>query len=238
MKIGIVAAMQEEMDKFLTLMNDYEELSLGTFKYYSGTLHGVNIIVSLCGIGKVNAAVGTSLLIEKYKPDYIINTGVAGGFDSDKLRVGDIVVSSEVRHHDVDTTIFNYEYGQVPGMPSAFYPDEKLKETLCGATITDKDIKIFEGQILSGDSFIHTEEQVKRIRELFPSVMAVEMEGASIAQSCFIFKVPFVIIRSISDLVDAEESHEVYNQSMEETAGNSVSLVLNLLEVIGKSLEN
>lgn len=233
MKIGIVAAMEEELNELLKRMEGPTERSFRVFRYYSGGLCGHEVILLLCGIGKVNAAVGTTILIEEYKPDYVINTGVAGGFTEEHLRVGDIVVSTEVRHHDADATIFNYEYGQIPRMPPAFYPDERLRE-LAFHSSPSEDINVFEGQIISGDMFIHREEQISHIRERFPDVMAVEMESSAIAQTCYLLETPFVIIRSISDLVDTEESHEIYRQSLHQTAENSVSLVLNLLEKLRK----
>ena len=230
MKIGIVAAMQEEFDSLLKLMPEYEEISYRVFRYYNGKLFGMDTVLLHCGIGRVNAAVGTVLLIEKYKPDYVINTGVGGGFLGGDLRIGDIVVSSEVRHHDVDATVFNYEFGQVPRMPAAYYPDEMLKKAACSLSPVDKDIRIHEGQILSGDIFVHRDDQIQQIRERFPSAMVAEMEGAAIAQTCYLLETPFLIIRSISDLVDADQSHEVYKHSLQKTADNSVSLVLKLLQ--------
>jgi len=230
MKIGIVAAMQEELESFLKAMPGHEETDHGRFNYYTGKIYGTDIVLLLCGIGKVNAAVGTTLLIEKFKPDYIINSGVGGGFANGTLKIGDIIISSEVRHHDVDATAFDYEHGQVPGMPAAFYPDEELKELACAIIPDDDNIKIYEGQILSADMFVHRDEQVHTIRERFQSVMAAEMEGAAIAQTCCLFNIPFLIIRSISDIVDDAESHNTYNQTMQKTADNSVSFVLKLLQ--------
>lgn len=234
MKIGIVAAMEEELNEFCRCMPDREEKSYRIFRYYSGVLRGHEVTLLLCGIGKVNAAVGTTILIEEYKPDYVINTGVAGGVPSDILRVGDVVISSEVRYHDADATIFDYEYGQIPRMPAAYYPDKGLKDILCRMEPPHEDIRIVEGQIISGDMFVHDKEHIAQIREKFPSVMAVEMEGAAIAQTCYLLDIPFIITRSISDLVDAEASHEVYKQSVHRTAEISVSLVLKLLEALNK----
>ncbi len=230
MKVGIVAAMKEELDELRRKLASPHETMLKNFKFYSGHLCGHDVILCLCGIGKVNAAVGTTLLIDKFHPDYVINTGVAGGFPPEKLKIGDIVISSEVRHHDADATIFNYEYGQIPKMPAAYYPDEKLKKIACKIQPNDEKINILEGQIISGDSFIHNQKQIGKLLQNFPSVMAVEMEGAAIAQTCYLFDTPFLIIRSISDLVTADESHEIYNKSVDISAKHSISLVLNLLE--------
>ena len=110
MKIGLIAAMEEELVHLKDNLTDLKEIRIESFVIYAGKLFGVDVALMLCGIGKVNASVGTTLLINKCKPDYIINTGVAGGFYN-TMNVGDIVVSTDVKHHDVDATIFNYEYG-------------------------------------------------------------------------------------------------------------------------------
>lgn len=235
MKIGIIAAMEEELQELRKRLSAPQETCYGQFRYYTGQLCGHDAALLLCGIGKVNAAVGATLLIDKFRPDYVINTGVAGGFPPEKLKIGDIVISSEVRHHDADATIFNYEYGQIPRMPAAYYPDAHLL-ALASEPLPDAcEVKVLQGQIMSGDSFIHHQRQIADIQEKFPSVMAVEMEGAAIAQTCYLFETPFLIIRSISDLVAADESHEVYKLSMPAAARHSVTLVLNLLARLAAS---
>ncbi|MGV8122287.1 MAG: 5'-methylthioadenosine/adenosylhomocysteine nucleosidase [Candidatus Xenobiia bacterium LiM19] len=229
MKIGIIAAMEEELKELQKQLEHQLEASFGRFKYHTGKICQHDVALMLCGIGKVNAAVGTTLLIDKFSPDYVINTGVAGGFPPDKLNIGDIVVSTEVRHHDADATAFNYEYGQIPRMPPAFYPDEFLVSLACQSSVEDRGIRVIKGQIMSGDSFIHHQKQIRNILEKFPSVLAVEMEGAAIAQTCYLFKTPFVIIRSISDIVTADESHEIYKASVVKASLHSVSIVINIL---------
>ncbi|MDD2707898.1 MAG: 5'-methylthioadenosine/adenosylhomocysteine nucleosidase [Verrucomicrobiae bacterium] len=229
MKIGIIAAMEEELRELRSRLEHPRKKETGHFQFHLGSLCRHKTALLLCGIGKVNAAVGTALLIDKFAPDYVINTGVAGGFPPDKLNVGDIVVSTEVRHHDADATVFNYEYGQIPRMPAAYHPDPRLVALACQSLPEEKGIKVIQGQIMSGDSFIHHRKQIREIQKKFPSVMAVEMEGAAIAQTCYLFHTPFVIVRSISDLVTADESHQVYKLSMNTAAQHSVALVINLL---------
>lgn len=229
MKIGIIAAMQEELEALVEQLEEAHISQYGPIHYYTGSLNNHEAALLRCGIGKVNAAVGTTLLIDKFHPDAVINTGVAGGFPPDILRVGDIVVSKEVRHHDADATVFHYEYGQIPRMPAAYFPDEKLVALTCASLPAQAHVNIYQGQIISGDSFIHQHTQINDIREKFPEVMAVEMEGAAIAQTCYLFQTPFVIIRAISDLVTAEASHTMYDACMTAAAQISVALVLNLL---------
>ncbi|MDY0092471.1 MAG: 5'-methylthioadenosine/adenosylhomocysteine nucleosidase [Candidatus Vecturithrix sp.] len=229
MKIGMIAAMAEELELLKRRLEAEYVTAYGPLHYYIGRLCGHEVALLLCGIGKVNAAVGATLLIEKFHPDAVINTGVAGGFPPDLLHIGDIVVSKEVRHHDADATIFQYEYGQIPRMPAAYFPDNTLIALACDSLPEQAQVNIHQGQIISGDSFIHQHKQITAIREKFPEVMAVEMEGAAIAQTCYLFQTPFVIIRSISDLVTAEASPAMYHACMTTAAQNSADLVLNML---------
>ena len=228
-KIGIIAAMQLELNGFLSVLKNQQEVSFGKFKYYTGSIGDHDIILMLCGIGKVNAAVGTTLLIDKLQPDYIINTGVAGGF-SDSLAIGDLVISTEVSHHDADVTVFDYQYGQIPDMPPSFEADSTLVDFAMNALPGDSSLSIYRGKIISGDSFIHEESQIQDIRRKFPDITAVEMEGSAIAQTCYLFSIPFVVIRSISDLVARDGSHSDYQQHKQPSADLSVRLVLNLIE--------
>lgn len=233
LKIGIIAAMQLELDGFLSVLENRKEINYEKFRYYTGSIAEHRIILMLCGVGKVNAAVGTALLIDKLHPDYIINTGVAGGF-SDKLNLGDIVVSSEVSHHDADITVFNYQHGQIPDMPAAFGADDLLGNLAMESLPAGSESGIYRGKIISGDSFIHNDAQIAEIRKNFPDIAAVEMEGSAIAQTCYLFSVPFVVIRSISDLVFKQESHSDYQEHKRHAADLSVKLIINLLEKLGK----
>ncbi|WP_321401165.1 5'-methylthioadenosine/S-adenosylhomocysteine nucleosidase [Maridesulfovibrio sp.] len=229
MKIGIIAAMEEELVLLVNKLDGASTESFGQFTYHTGKINGVEVALFLCGIGKVNAAVGTTLLLDKFKPDYLINTGVAGAFPGN-INIGDIVVSSEVRHYDADATAFDYEMGQIPQMPAAYKADKLLLGLAQKAWINEGGISVHQGPVLSGDSFIHTPQQISQIENKFPDVMAVEMEGAAIAQTGFLFNVPFILIRSISDKVHEEGSSAVYEQSMEQAAANSVRMVLSMLE--------
>ena len=230
-RIGIIAAMQLELDGFLSNLENREEVLYGKFRYYTGTINSREVIIMLCGVGKVNAAVGTTLLIDKMEPDYIINTGVAGGF-SNSLNLGDLIVSTEVSHHDADITVFNYQYGQIPDMPPSFKADPHLVDLAMEAFPENVQIAIHRGKIISGDSFIHKDSQIEGIRKNFTDIAAVEMEGSAIAQTCHLFSVPFVVIRSISDLVCREASHSDYQKHKQTAADLSVRLVLNLVDKI------
>ncbi len=226
--------MEEELSLLVEQLSCCKEVHFGQFTYYTGLIHNVEVVLFLCGIGKVNAAVGATLLIDKLAPDYLINTGVAGGFPED-VNIGDIVISTEVRHHDADATAFNYEFGQIPRMPVAYRASEYLMNLAGNANLKDETVRVHQGTILSGDTFVHHPEQVEKIVGHFPDVMAVEMEGAAIAQTSYLFNIPFVLIRSVSDKVYEHESVGSYTACMEKVAGNSVRMVLDVLENIQES---
>mgnify|MGYP000197485453 CR=1 FL=1 len=192
-----------------------------------GKMRTRDVVVVKSGIGKVAAAVATTLLLEHYKPDYIINTGSAGGYDK-ALKVGDVVISSEVRHHDVDITAFGYEIGQCAQKPAAFLPDATLVNAAKNAIKADSDIKTIEGLICTGDSFMSDPKKVEEARNNFPTMAAVEMEAAAIAQTCHQFEVPFVVIRSLSDIA-GKESPTSFEEYLVVAAKNSSAMVVNML---------
>lgn len=227
MKIGIIGAMDEEVQILKEKMNHFHEEHLAGSEFYIGTLEGKEVVLLKSGIGKVNAAMATTLLIQLFKPDYVVNTGSAGGFHRE-LKVGDIVISSELRYHDVDATVFGYEYGQVPGMPPAYFPDSQLVQIAekCGEKV---DARVVTGLITSGDSFMSDEARVEEIKEKFPNLYAAEMEATAIAQVCSQFKVPFVIIRSLSDIAGSDAKMS-YDQFLEMASVHSADLVLKMLK--------
>ncbi|MFC7393260.1 5'-methylthioadenosine/S-adenosylhomocysteine nucleosidase [Scopulibacillus cellulosilyticus] len=228
MKIGLIGAMDEEVKLLRSLIQNLKEKEVAGCRFYSGQLESLDIVLLQSGIGKVNAAMSTSILIHDYKPDYIINTGSAGGFDQD-LQVGDVVISSEVRHHDVDATVFDYEYGQVPGMPAFYQPDAFLVDVAEKAANKMADFKIVKGLIATGDSFMSDADRVAFVKEKFPELKAGEMEAAAIAQVCHQFKTPFVIIRSLSDIA-GKEAGISFDQFLDVAAKNSANLILNMLK--------
>lgn len=228
MRVGIIGAMDEEVDLLRSKLEDREDLILAGTEFYSGKIENLEVVLLKSGIGKVNAAMGTTLLIDKFQPDLIINTGSAGGFHSE-LNVGDVVISSAVTHHDVDVTVFGYEYGQVPRMPAYYTPDEKLVSIAEKSAASIDGIKVAQGLIASGDSFMNDPERVEFIRSKLPDLYAAEMEAAAIAQVAHQFEVPFVIIRSLSDIA-GKDSNISFDQFLETAAKNSAELILLMLE--------
>lgn len=232
MVIGIIAAMEEELVDLQKSLIHSSHSKFHSFEFYTGTMSDHQIVLMQCGIGKVNAAVGTSVLIDHYKPDYVINSGVAGGL-FETMHVGDIVVSTDVKHHDVDVTVFNYDFGQIPRMPTSYDASPKLIGIASQAfSAEEHNTHMFKGTIMSGDAFIHNDEQIDLLKSKFPFVIAVEMEGAAIAQTCYLFSTPFVIIRSISDIVTAKNSHNDYDVFVHHAALISANLVRKSVELI------
>jgi len=227
-RIGIIGAMEEEVVLLRELLTDLQETKTAGCEFYKGFLNGQEVVLLKSGIGKVNAAIGTTLMIQLYEPDCIINTGSAGGLHTD-LNVGDVVISTEVRHHDVDATIFGYEYGQVPQMPANYLPDQKLVEAAEKAGASVQNIQVAKGLIASGDSFMSDHERVEDIRRKFPALYAAEMEAAAIAQTCYQFDVPFVIIRSLSDIA-GKDARLSYDQFLKTASKHSAELVQQIVE--------
>lgn len=227
MKLGIIGAMDEEVAILKEKIQNREDLTIGQSEFSIGKIDNIDIVLLKSGIGKVNAAVGTTLLLDHFKPDYVLNTGSAGGYHTE-LNVGDIVISTDVRHHDVDVTIFGYEYGQVPKMPPGFTPDESLIEKAQQAAAAITDIKVAKGLIVTGDSFMNDPERVEFVRGKFTDLYAVEMEAAAIAQVCHLFNVPFVIIRALSDIA-GKDSNVSFDKFLEKAALHSATLILNIV---------
>ncbi|MDE3839698.1 5'-methylthioadenosine/S-adenosylhomocysteine nucleosidase [Bacillus methanolicus] len=230
MKVAIIGAMEEEVALLREKMEERSVETIAGCEFTSGMLNGVDVVLLRSGIGKVNAAMSTSILLERFKPDYVINTGSAGGLNPE-LNVGDVVISTEVRHHDVDVTAFGYEYGQVPQLPAAFEADHKLVQIAETAAIEIKDIQVVKGLIATGDSFMNDPGRVEVIRNKFTGLQAVEMEAAAIAQVSYQFGCPFVVIRSLSDIA-GKESNVSFQQYLEKAAVNSATLVMKIVSSI------
>ena len=225
--IVTIGAMEQEISLLKNLMHHPKEEKFGKFSFFRGKLFNKDVILTQSGIGKVNAAIATTLAVQQYRPDCVINTGSAGGIGQG-LRVGDVVIGTLIAHHDVDATAFGYAYGQVPAMRPAFECNEELVGVARTAAREFTDAKILKGLIVSGDQFVHTAEQAAKIRERFFGAQAVEMEAAAIAQTCEQFEVPFVIIRAISDLAD-EEASISFEEFLEKASVNSARMVNSII---------
>ncbi|WP_206485224.1 5'-methylthioadenosine/S-adenosylhomocysteine nucleosidase [Thalassotalea sp. G2M2-11] len=230
MKAGIIGAMEPEVAILKKQLSDLSVSEVGGYTFYQGKLAEVDVVIVQSGIGKVAAALATAFLIKEFQPDYVVNTGSAGGFEQ-SLKVGDIVISSEVRYHDVDVTAFGYEIGQLPANPAAYMPHPELVKAAQAGIAQLEGIQTLVGLITTGDTFMTKEEDIAKARANFPTMAAVEMEGAAIAQTCHQLKVPFVVIRSMSDIA-GKESPTSFEAYLETASVNSSQLVLNMLDAL------
>ncbi|MGF1685537.1 5'-methylthioadenosine/S-adenosylhomocysteine nucleosidase [Photobacterium japonica] len=230
MKIGIIGAMEQEVAILKDQLANCEMHAKAGCTFYTGTLNGADVVLLQSGIGKVAAAVGTAVLLEIFQPDVVLNTGSAGGFDS-SLNVGDVVISTEVRYHDADVTAFGYEMGQMAQQPAAFISDANLMDVAEKALATMGEMHAVRGLICTGDAFVCSAEKQHFIREHFPTVIAVEMEAAAIAQACHQFNVPFVVVRAISDVAD-KESPMSFDEFLPLAAKSSSVMVAKMVELL------
>lgn len=222
--IGIIGAMESEVDSIFANMTSKEKININNLTFYKGLLFNKDVVVVKCGIGKVNAALCTQLLILTFKVDKVINTGIAGATGKG-LTIYDFVVSSQAVYHDFDTSFFGYKLGQVPGMEETFKADEDLQKLALQAfekSELAKNHKIQNGLIASGDQFIAGGERKSFIINNFHP-LCVEMEGCAIAHTCFANNIPFVIIRCMSDCAD-DSAVETYEESKASKASSEFLL--------------
>lgn len=200
--LGIIGAMEEEVESFLKEMQDYKETNKAGMTFYAGTLCEKEVIIVKSGIGKVNMAMCTQILIDEFKVDKVINTGVAGGLHSE-IEIGDIVVSTDALQHDVDCSVFGDPVGTIPRMDCSTFPADKemIRVAKEACEKVNPDIKCLTGRVVSGDQFIESAEKKQFLVQQFDPYCA-EMEGAAMAHVAYLNKVPFVIIRAISDKAD------------------------------------
>lgn len=198
MILGIIGAMSEELEILLKDMELQSKETKARMTFYKGQLWGKDVVAVVCGIGKVNAAICTQILITEYKVSSIINVGVAGGIGKD-IYPGDVVIATDLVQYDMDTTVFGDPVGQIPRLDTFdFKCDTSLIQAAKAACSEACDFKTFSGRIVSGDQFVASIEKIQWLEKEF-SALACEMEGASIAHVCYLNNTPFVVVRSISD---------------------------------------
>ena len=229
--IGIIGAMNEEVDILVDLMNVEKVVEKASLKFHKGTLEGKNIVLVECGIGKVNAALCTQILISEFNVDAVVNTGVAGALHSE-LDVQDIVISTDAIQHDMDATVFGYKKGIIPRMEnSTFIADQRLIDAAYESSIKEsKENKVVKGRVVSGDIFISSKELKDTLVNEFDAYCG-EMEGAAIAHVCSLNSTPFVIIRAMSDKADGT-ADVTYDEFVVKAAHRSKDIVLNMLKAL------
>jgi 5''-methylthioadenosine/S-adenosylhomocysteine nucleosidase len=223
MKIGIIAAMDEELKLLLENLEDPQKKLVHGHVYHEGVIGRHEVVLIKSGIGKVMSALAVSLLVDNFSVDAIINTGSAGGIGAG-LSVGDLVFADRLAYNDVDVTAFGYDYGQMAGQDlyykSSKYFIAQLREVYPAGKV---------GLITSGDSFISSQSKIDQVKKHFPDALAVEMEGASIAQAASNLNCPFVVIRAISDTAD-EKASLSFDEFIIQAGKKSAKIVIDLLK--------
>lgn len=229
MTIGIIGAMNEEIEAFLSGMTTIQKEIKAEIEFYKGNFNGHAVVVCKSGVGKVNASICTQILIDQFKATNVLFTGVAGAVHPD-LNIGDIVVSTDCMQHDMDATALGYKQGEIPLMDRyIFEADRSLIEL--ASKVGKKEINnqsIVKGRILSGDQFVANREKVKQLYEELDGA-CTEMEGAAVAQVCSMNDVPFVIIRSISDKADGSAESN-FLEFVKYAAHNSYKMIEGMLK--------
>ena len=226
--IGIIGAMELEVETLIASLTDKEEVSFAKRNFYKGKLMGKDVVIARCGVGKVNAALTVQMMVDKFGITDIINTGVAGSLN-EKIDIGDIVLATGAVYHDMEAVAFGYERGQVPQMDIFEFPTEKelvnLAEKSC--LKVNPDIKVYKGRIASGDQFIADKETKNTIKKYFDP-LCVEMEGAAMAHAAYVNDINCLIIRAISD--KADDSAEMdYPTFEKEAAIHSAKMVTEMM---------
>ena len=227
-RTGIIGAMEIEVEQLKKDMEISRTVRKARMEFFEGTLSGKQVVVVRSGIGKVNAAVCTQILVDDFQVDCVINTGIAGSLNAD-INIGDIVISKDVLHHDMDAVNFGYPLGQIPQMDVfSFEADQELAdraERICHEV--NPEISVFRGRIVSGDQFIAEKSVKERLITNFGGY-CTEMEGAAIAQTAYLNRIPFVVLRAISDKADDSATMD-YPTFERQAAEHCVRLVEGLL---------
>ncbi|KRK64530.1 methylthioadenosine nucleosidase (nucleoside phosphorylase) [Companilactobacillus tucceti DSM 20183] len=227
MKIGVIVPMEEEIKLLRESLSDVTKDEVAGVEITIGSYNNHQVYLAKSGIGKVQAGMTATIVNDRYQPDFVVNTGSAGGI-GEGLKIGDVVISSKLAYHDADATGFGYKMGQLPEQPlffeaDSFYVDEIFKAAKKSNLISHV------GVIVTGDQFIDGKEKIATIKKSFPDALASEMEGAAVAQVCVQFKTPFVVIRSMSDVGD-EDASVNFDDFVIQAGKKSVEMLLNFLD--------
>jgi adenosylhomocysteine nucleosidase len=235
MKIGIIGAMDEEIALYLEAMNGAKATTKAGITYYEGEMEGKPVVLCKSGVGKVNAAVTTQVLIDHFQVDRVIFTGVAGAVHPE-LNIGDIVVSSDCVQHDIDVTALGFQPGQIPFTDQWVWKADAELQRLAIEAGKDLEagVSVVSGRILSGDQFIANREKVQWLHEQFDA-HCTEMEGAAVGQVCAMNEVPFVVVRSMSDKADGS-AHVNFTEFTKLASKRSYEIVARMLAKMGPAV--
>lgn len=231
MRIGIIGAMNEEVIELKNIMTDIQVEKIGNLEFFKGNLLNKEVVLVEGGIGKVNAAICATLMIEHFKVSKVLFTGVAGGTNPD-INIGDIVIGVDQIEHDFDSTAFGYALGQIPRMDTYIFEADRELVDLAYSVAVEKfeREKVRKGRIVSGDEFVASVEKIKWLRDTF-NADCTEMEGAAVAHVCHVFKMPFLIIRAISDKANHDAKVD-FPEFVKLAAKNSKTIIEGILERI------
>lgn len=224
---GIICAMDEELAILKSNLDNEISKQVGHTEFFGGSIFGQAVIIVQSGIGKVQAGITASILINEFEVDALINSGSAGGI-GEGLSVGEVVVSSQTAYHDVDVTASDYEVGQLPGLPARFDADPELVDEIMAAAKASG-MESQKGLIVSGDQFIADSKKIATIKNNFPDAMCCEMEGAAIGQVAYENNIPYAVIRAMSDVGD-EDADQSFDEFIIDAGKRSGQMLLNLFQ--------
>jgi len=228
MRYGIINAMAEEKAALVAAMVEEKQTTIAGKLFHHGKIGTVDVVVVESGIGKVASALTTTLLITNFAVDAVINSGSAGALGAD-LRIGDVVVATELAYADADARVFGYDYGQVPQQPARFLTNKDLSAGLAQAYESVTDARLVQGLVVSSDSFISSDTQKQTILSHFADAQSAEMEGASIAQVAHYFDVPFAVVRAISDNANGEAG-PTFDEFIVDAGKQSAQVLINFFK--------
>ncbi|AJD04281.1 5'-methylthioadenosine / S-adenosylhomocysteine nucleosidase / 6-amino-6-deoxyfutalosine hydrolase [Campylobacter lari] len=226
MKIAILGAMPEEVTPLLETLKEYQSIEYANNTYYLAKYKNHELIIAYSKIGKVNSTLSATIMIEKFKAELLLFTGVAGAFNP-SLEIGDLIYATKLAQYDLDITAFGHPLGYVPGNEIFIKTDDKLNN-LAIEVAKELGVKLQSGIIATGDEFICDENKKAKIREIF-NADACEMEGASVALVCDALKIPCLILRSMSDKA-GEKAEFDFDEFVEKSAKISANFVLKICE--------
>ena len=221
----IIAAMDEEMNALVNILPNLNIVTIDNEQMFEFTLNNENYILGRGKIGKVHTAIFLTKLFENLNIKRVFNIGTSGGVDS-SLNISDVIIADKVCYHDVDVTGFNYDLGQMCGCPTYFVCDNDFIDS----KIIDSKYQIKRGLIVSGDQFV-TKKNLNKLNVLkFKNVLACDMEASAVGQVCDLYGIPFVVVRSISDIVTKDENSRMFDDNLNNSSTNSALVLLELLK--------
>lgn len=221
----VVAAMDEEMNALLSLLPNPNKIEIKNEELYEFNINDQYYLLGRGKIGKVHTAVYLTKLFEELKIKRVFNIGTSGGVDN-SLKLSDVVIANKVAYHDVDVTGFNYQMGQMCGCPTYFECDREYIDS----KVIDTKYSVRRGTIVSGDQFITKMNLSSTNINMFEDVLACDMEASAVGQVCHIYNIPFVVVRSISDIVTREDNSKTFDDNLNESSTNSALVLLELLK--------